>query len=42
MAARAGRVIISTKKAPAAIGPYNQAVQVFDKLFKISFNIIKI
>jgi hypothetical protein len=23
-----GRIIIATKKAPAAIGPYNQAVQV--------------
>ena len=28
MSKRLGRVIISTKKAPAAIGPYNQAVQV--------------
>ncbi|XP_023331751.1 2-iminobutanoate/2-iminopropanoate deaminase isoform X2 [Eurytemora carolleeae] len=33
MAARAGRVIISTKKAPAAIGPYNQAVQVDNTLY---------
>ena len=32
MAARAGRIIISTKKAPAAIGPYNQAVQVCIRL----------
>ena len=28
MSGRLGRVIITTKKAPAAIGPYNQAVQV--------------
>jgi len=30
---RLGRVIISTKKAPAAIGPYNQAVQVDSTLY---------
>ncbi len=28
-----GRIIISTKRAPAAIGPYNQAVQVNINLF---------
>eukprot|EP00088_Acartia_fossae_P009964 TRINITY_DN14888_c0_g1_i1.p1 TRINITY_DN14888_c0_g1~~TRINITY_DN14888_c0_g1_i1.p1 ORF type:complete len:137 (+),score=35.83 TRINITY_DN14888_c0_g1_i1:31-441(+) len=33
MSKRLGRVIISTKKAPAAIGPYNQAVQVDNTLY---------
>jgi len=33
MSGAARRVIISTKKAPAAIGPYNQAVQVDSTLY---------
>merc|ERR1712066_431846 len=41
MSASLRRVIISTKKAPDAIGPYNQAVQVNSTLYisgQIGFN----
>ena len=42
MSASLRRVIISTKKAPDAIGPYNQAVQVSVHYLKLLFVLLYI